>query len=123
MLMLITIICASLSASAYDFEVDGIYYNVLSLSDLTCEVTYDYKNYSTSKLIFVGAWITEPLTTSYPSYEGDVCIPQKVTYKNREFTVTSIGQYAFLNCTSLTSLTLPPTISNIEQVFIQERYG
>ena len=28
------------AASAYDFEVDGIYYDIISDSELTCEVTY-----------------------------------------------------------------------------------
>ena len=32
-------LCLVLSSTyAYDFEVDGIYYNVISMSELTCEV-------------------------------------------------------------------------------------
>lgn len=33
-------------SSAYDFKVDGIYYNVLSESDRTCKVTNDFPYYS-----------------------------------------------------------------------------
>ena len=121
--MIVVMLLSFLPASAYDFEVDGIYYNVLSLSELTCEVTYNSANRTTSSLRFEGAYITESLTESYPSYTGSVCIPQKVVYKNRELTVTGIGAYAFLNCRSLTSLTLPSTITSIKQVFVQERYG
>ena len=31
-------LCASISASAYDFEVDEIYYDVNSLEEMTCDV-------------------------------------------------------------------------------------
>ena len=36
----IVVLLSSISASAYDFEVDGICYNVTSSTDLTVEVTY-----------------------------------------------------------------------------------
>ena len=38
--MTIAALLCSLTASAHDFEVDGIYYNILSESDKTVEVTY-----------------------------------------------------------------------------------
>ena len=84
-------LCAFLTASAYDFEVDGIYYNILSLDELTCAVTY--KN---------------------TLYSGDITIPSKVSYKDREITVTGIGFAAFRNCSKLKSLSLPATIVQIE---------
>ena len=65
-------ICFALTASntfAYDFEVDGIYYNVTSLENLEVEVTSCYA----------------------AEYKGDVVIPKTVVYKNRELRVTSIG--------------------------------
>ena len=34
-------LAASVTASAYDFEENGIYYNVLSEEQKTCEVTYE----------------------------------------------------------------------------------
>ena len=49
--MLTTILCASLSASAYDFEIDGIYYEVISLTDLTCAVTSGDNKYQ-GELLF-----------------------------------------------------------------------
>ena len=120
----IAMLCASISASAYDFEVDGIYYKILSLEDLTCEVTYNSASASSQNLLFnekrtstIGS-----LDRSYPSYKGDVSIPSMVNYKGREFTVTGIGEFAFLNCRELHSLTLPSTILNIEEVLIVERY-
>lgn len=82
-------------ASAYDFEVNGIYYNVLSISSRTCGVTYGENKYS-----------------------GDIVIPETVTYNGSEFTVTSIyGDYyekkgAFSNC-KITSVILPNSITDI----------
>lgn len=46
------------AVSAYDFEVDGIYYNILSATDLTCEVTkgkstlggYEFDKYYTGDI-------------------------------------------------------------------------
>lgn len=37
--MLVTMLCASLSASAYDFKTDRLYYKILSEEDRTIEVT------------------------------------------------------------------------------------
>lgn len=76
--------------SAYDFAVDGIYYNVVSLPDLTCAVTEGDMDYS-----------------------GDITIPEQVTYNGRTLTVTSIGEKAFLGCTGLTSVSIPNSVTSI----------
>ena len=60
---------------AYDIEVDGIYYNITSLTDLTAEVTKGDNGYS-----------------------GDIIIPSTITYKSKTLTVTSIGDRAFRDC-------------------------
>lgn len=80
----------SLIVNASDFVVNGIAYNALSLTDLTCEVT----------------------SNSSP-YSGDIEIPEKVTYQNRTFTVIGIGDNAFDQCGELTSLLLPNTLTYI----------
>ncbi|MCM1141086.1 MAG: leucine-rich repeat domain-containing protein [Muribaculum sp.] len=90
--MVIAVLLSFLPASAYDFEVDGIYYDVISFTDFTCEVVNgDVK------------------------YEGDVIIPSKVTYNNRELTVTKIARPAFEDCGSLTSVTIPDSMTEIGQ--------
>ena len=95
-------ICFALTASntfAYDFEVDGIYYNVTSFENLEVEVTsYCYH-----------------LDDEYDEhkYSGDIAIPETVTYKNRELSVTSIGEEAFYDCSGLTSVDIPDGVTSI----------
>lgn len=49
----------------------------------------------------------------YNSYSGNVVIPEEVTYMNRTRKVTSIGDYAFYKCKSLTSVTIPSCVTSI----------
>ena len=79
------------SAHGYDFEVDSIFYNITT--DTEVEVTYVSK--------YNG------------SYSGDIVIPETITYHDSTYTVTSIGDYAFQYCTSLTSITLPEGLTSI----------
>ena len=83
--------------SAHDFEVDGIYYNILSEEEKTVEVTYggDYSN-------------------SYSNeYTGSVVIPESVTYNGATYSVTSIGKEAFSGCIWLRSITIPNSVTSI----------
>ena len=81
------------SLHAYDFEVDGIYYNITSSADKTVEVTY--KN------------------TSSNSYSGNISIPSTVYYSSTTYTVISINNYAFKYCMGLTSVTIPSSVTSI----------
>lgn len=115
--LLTAMLSAILSAYAYDFEVDGIYYNITSMADLEVEVTYKYVHhvYDTSSQIIGG---------TNNSYEGDIRIPETVNYNNKTYTVTSIGEEAFglrvqylrleYNGSKITSITLPNTLKSIK---------
>ena len=81
--------CATV-ATAHNFEVDGIYYNILSEEYKTVEVTS-----GTNK------------------YTSDVKIPEFITYNGTTYNVTSIGNYAFYNCTSLTSVVIGNSVTSI----------
>ena len=61
-------------ASAYDFELDGFYYNIISVSDLTLELTTDVE-------------IKDILndTDNNKKYYGDIIIPESVNYKGKEW--------------------------------------
>ena len=41
LLLLLVAMMLPMVASAYDFELDGFYYNIISVSDLTLELTTD----------------------------------------------------------------------------------
>ena len=99
LLAVLGLLC-SMSVSAHDFEVDGIYYNFPFLSwdnDSTVEVTY---------------------RGTYPEYDNDyysgvVKIPESVTYNGTTYRVTSIGSMAFINCPELTSVVIPNSVTSI----------
>lgn len=90
----------------YDFVVDNIYYRFNS-DQKSVAVTYNNNNYY--------PWQYMQLE---PAYSGEVTIPESVTYENTVYPVTRIDVYAFYNCTELTAVHLPNTITEIgEQAF------
>ena len=91
----IAVLLCSISASAHDFEVDGIYYK--RTSDTTVEVTFRGSLYN----------------GYHREYSGDVLIPSIVTYSGKEYSVTSIGQRVFYYCDGLTSVTIPNSVESI----------
>ena len=67
-----------ITSNAYDFEVDGIYYNIRT------------------------AWDTRVVVTNGPNrYSGAITIPSTVTYEGKEYTVTEIW---INDCSDLTSV-------------------
>ena len=96
--IILTALCLQLSicASAYDFTVDGLFYNITSEEDRTVEVTYlenseYYNNYA----------------------KGDVIIPERFIYNGKTYKVTSIGERAFYYCYDLTSIEIPNSVTSI----------
>ena len=84
-------------ASAHDFEVGGIYYNIISSSDLTVEVTYKGSSYNEYS----------------KEYSGELVIPVTVIYNAKTYSVISIGNYAFYNCSGLTNIEIPNSVTTI----------
>ena len=82
------------TVTAHDFEVDGIYY-IINGNEATVTFRgtsyYEYSN----------------------EYSGSVTIPSSVTYNGTIYSVTSIGWFAFYNCSGLTSVTIPNPVTEI----------
>ena len=51
--------------------------------------------------------------TGDAKYEGEITIPSKITYEGEEYTITAVGEEAFLECAGITKMTLPSTIESI----------
>ena len=77
----------SISALAYDVEVDGIYYYI--------------------------SGTTATVTSGEKKYLGDIVIPESITFENSKYSVTSIGYGAFDCCSGLTSVTIPNSVTSI----------
>lgn len=86
-LLLLVMMLLPIVALARAIEIDGIYYN---LHGNVAEVTINPHTYS-----------------------GIVVIPEKVSYLDWEYNVTSIGEKAFMDCSDLTSVTIPNSVSSI----------
>ena len=81
-----------LVANADAVDIDGIYYYLYST---------DGNNTA--------------LVTTNPSgkYSGDIAIPKSVTYEEITYSVTSIENRAFIDCSDLTSITIPNSVTSI----------
>lgn len=116
MSMFMLMLLCSMTSLAYDFEVDGIYYNIIDLDSKTVAVTHNGKNKKTFT-IDIGSYLSPhyvELTYYADTYVGEIFIPKKVSYRGREFTVTAIGEAAFLHQGKLTKISIPSSIQWIE---------
>ena len=95
--LLLLLLVASVSAIyASDIKVGGIWYDFDS-STKTASVTYQGNSYDDYD----------------DEYSGIVVIPETVTYKGTTYGVKSIGDYAFYECSSLTSVTIGESVTSI----------
>ena len=76
------------TASAYSFEVDGIYYE-------------DWGDYCVA------------VVSGDNQYTGDVTIPETVTYDGTTYSVNWIGDESFYECIGLTDVTIPNSVTCI----------
>lgn len=85
---------AAIEGPDCDFEVNGLYYNVVDLANRTCEITFD-----------------TPYYTSYNQEE--IVIPESVEYQGRKFQVVGISHDAFRDSKRIKKLTIPKSIKSI----------
>ena len=79
---------------AQDFEVDEIYY-IYNEGPSGSSVSVSGSNHFDDE------------------YQVNLSIPKAVTYNGKTYYVTSIGDYAFMICSSLTSVTIPNSVTTI----------
>lgn len=77
------------AASAFDFKVNDLYYEILSDENKTVELVNSSKDLLT------------------------ITIPEHITYRGVKYTVTSIGSHAMNWCSSLTKVKIPSTVTRI----------
>ena len=94
MLFLLAFVALSLTtwAQRYDFQEGQFYYSINS--DRPSEVTIVKEN-------------------SYSSISGELIIPSTVTHGEYTYTVTGIDQFAFSNCSEITSVSIPSSMITI----------
>lgn len=95
LLITVMVLFTGMKAFAYDCEVDGIYYYRISATEL-----------EVANKVF-----SDQNRTAYTS---SVSIPATVTYMGKTFNVVSIGEYAFRDCASLTSISIPSSVKTIK---------
>ena len=110
-LLLFVMMVLPFMASAHDIEVKNadnvtIYYNYFN-NGTELEVTFRGSSY--------GSYSGE--------YQGNVVIPEEVTYMNRTRKVTSIGDDAFMFCKGLTSVTIPNSVTSIGERAFYSCFG
>lgn len=94
----IILLSIPITSKAYDFEYNGLYYNITSEADKTVEVTW----YNDTKYGYYG-----------PNVQGHVEIPEEVQYDGSEYSVTSIGGSAFYRSAGMTPIKIPNSVTSI----------
>ena len=97
--LLLPILLSTMQANAYDFELNGIYYNFIEEKPNEVEVVH-----------FIEYWHDD--FDGEGNYEGDIIIPETVIYEDKEYQVTSIGEIAFEEG-SIESVVIPKSIKYI----------
>ena len=101
-LLIIALLISVLGLNAQSVTID---YGTYSLSFETYDVYDDNGNYVET---------AARLTAYYKMYTTSLTIPSSVTIKGKEFAVTSIGYGTFKGCSSLTSIEIPSSVSEID---------
>ncbi|MBR5030706.1 MAG: leucine-rich repeat protein [Muribaculaceae bacterium] len=93
--LLLAIFCSFATATAHDFEVNGIYYLINGTEATVSYQGTSYYQYSNE-------------------YSGTVTIPATVTYDGITYSVTAINNSAFRDCSGLTSVNIPNSVITID---------
>ena len=92
---------------------------LLSLPMLAVTVEIDGINYDLN----AEAKQATVIAKSSGKYSGEVIIPESVEHESTAYSVTSIGEAAFVYCSGLTSVTIPNSVTSIEKKAFQNCSG
>lgn len=91
-ILLTLLITLPLFASAYDIEIDHIYYNLVKKAHFAEVVSYN---------------------NNMLPYNWSINIPETITYEHEEYVVKKIADNAFSNCSNIVSVTISNSITSI----------
>ena len=109
MLCVLIIIGSKCFAIVDTVRIDGIRYELRDDGErLTCSVLNSRDSVSND------SWSPYYMgLTKYSDYKGDIVIPESVIYNGLKYQVTSISDYAFVDCYDMKSIVLPDAITSI----------
>lgn len=96
-------------ATDFEFEYNGKTLTYTTTGDNTCK-TKEGTNINQLQSDGSYKWVD----VAGNKVSGAVEIPSKVTYKDVEYTVTEIGVRSFANRTTITSITIPASVTSID---------
>ena len=97
--LLILMMLLPMLASADAVEIDGIYYELDAETKRAAVVPGNWH-----------LWIED---VDDGRYSGEIIIPESVKYEDLNYSVISIGEGAFYQCSGLTSVTIPNSVTSI----------
>ena len=90
-LILALLLSVTTSAFAVEAEIDGLWYEIVTKGKVATVIQYKNDN----------------------KYSGNIVIPETVVYEGATCSVTGIGDWAFLYCIGLTSVTIGNSVTSI----------
>lgn len=113
----VTMLCLSFTASAYDFEIDGICYNVIDPAELTCGVCATTESLDCSKEVVIPSQVSFlGKTLTVVSIMDEAFKFSGIVSISIPNTCTSIGDVAFYDCEALKSFNIPDGVTSIGEL-------
>ena len=88
MMLTLAALCVNATAQDFNFRVNGINYSI----------NYDYMTLTVGE---------------NKDVQGILNIPETVTYNGKTYLVTMIGNFAFVDCSGLTQVNIPNSVTKI----------
>ncbi len=99
-------------ALTFSFAITNVYaYDFSAIAPSGQTLYYQIRSYNEVRLINPNSSHYD--ITEYSMQTGDLVIPSSVIYNGATYSVISIENYAFYNCSALTSITIPSSVTSI----------